>query len=297
MIQVFGHLHPDSDAVCTAVVAAHWLTHNGREARAWRIGELNKETQFIFQRANLTPPALLDMALNDCDVWLVDFTEPAQGPQSLLESNIVGIIDHHRLGGLMTRLPPEVWIKPVGSSATVLWQLMKPETLSVGHAVLMLGAILSDTVALRSPTTTDDDRRAVDALVAIAGIDLAEFTHALLAAKTDITGMSAEALLNKDIKAFTLGGKVVHIAQLELYSRTQVDAVLPELLAAMDALVARTGAGLGVLMLTEISENGSMLYFSGSALVDAEPCHVPGMLSRKKQMLPWLDERLRAESA
>ncbi|POP44652.1 inorganic pyrophosphatase [Superficieibacter electus] len=297
MIQVLGHLHPDSDAVCTAVVAAQWLTHSGRDARAWRTGELNKETQFIFQRANLTPPALLDMPLQDCDVWLVDFTEPAQGPQSLQESNIVGIIDHHRLGGLVTRLPPEVWIKPVGSSATVLWQLMQPETLCVAHAVLLLGAILSDTVALRSPTTTDDDRRAVDALAAIANIDLATFTHDLLAAKTDITGMSAHALLNKDIKAFTLAGHAVQIAQLELYSRAQVDAVLPELLEEMNAHAVRTGAELVVLMLSEISENGSVLYFSGSALADAEPRHVPGMLSRKKQMLPWLEERLRAQSA
>lgn len=297
MIHVLGHLHPDSDAVCTAVVAAQWLTHNGRDARAWRTGELNKETQFIFQRANLTPPALLDMSLQDCDVWLVDFTEPAQGPQSLLESNIVGIIDHHRLGGLITRLPPEVWIKPVGSSATVLWQLMKPETLSVAHAVLLLGAILSDTVALRSPTTTDDDRQAVNALAAIAGIDLAAFTHDLLAAKTDITGMSAQALLNKDIKAFTIAGHAVQIAQLELYSRAQVDAILPDLLEEMNTLAMRTGAELVVLMLSEISENGSLLYFSGSALADTEPCHVPGMLSRKKQMLPWLEERLRAPSA
>ncbi|KAA0349022.1 inorganic pyrophosphatase, partial [Salmonella enterica subsp. enterica serovar Typhimurium] len=97
--------------------------------------------------------------LTDRDVWLVDFTEPAQGPASLAESNVVGIIDHHRLGGLVTRLPPEVWVKPVGSSATLLWQLMSEEErsqLSAAEAVLLLGAALSDTVTLRSPTTTSD---------------------------------------------------------------------------------------------------------------------------------------------
>lgn len=293
MIHVFGHLHPDSDAVCTAVVTAQWLNQQGRDACAWRLGELNNETRFIFRAAGLTPPALLDSALDDRDVWLVDFTEPAQGPHSLPESNIVGIIDHHRLGGLITRLPPEVWIKPVGSSATLLWQLLKPETLSAAHATLLLGAIISDTVALRSPTTTGDDHLAVEALSALAGVDRETFTRDLLTAKTDISGMSADALLNKDIKAFTLAGHDVRVAQLELYSLTQVDAIRDDLRVAMDALVAQSGAALVVLMLTDITENASTLLFSGPALAEAEPCAVPGMLSRKKQLLPWLEQRLK----
>lgn len=126
MIHVFGHLNPDSDTVCTAYVAARWLTIKGQHAQAFRLGELNRETAFIFRHADLTPPPLLNDSLAGKDVWLVDFTEPAQGPASLNESNVVGIIDHHRLGGLITQLPPEVWIKPVGSSATLLWQLMTP---------------------------------------------------------------------------------------------------------------------------------------------------------------------------
>lgn len=97
--------------------------------------------------------------------WSISPSLP--GPESLTESNVVGIIDHHRLGGLVTRLPPEVWVKPVGSSATLLWQLMTEDErnqLSSAEAILLLGAVLSDTVTLRSPTTTTDDRLAVDAL-------------------------------------------------------------------------------------------------------------------------------------
>lgn len=97
--------------------------------------------------------------------WSISPSLP-EGPASLAESNVVGIIDHHRLGGLVTRLPPEVWVKPVGSSATLLWQLMTEEErsqLSAAEAVLLLGAVLSDTVTLRSPTTTSDDRLAVEA--------------------------------------------------------------------------------------------------------------------------------------
>ena len=85
----------------------------------------------------------------------------------------MGIIDHHRLGGLVTRLPPEVWVKPVGSSATLLWHLMTEDErnqLSSAEVVLLLGAVLSDTVTLRSPTTTTDDRQAVDALAQKTGV-------------------------------------------------------------------------------------------------------------------------------
>lgn len=295
MIHVFGHLNPDSDTVCTAYMAARWLTIKGRNAQAFRLGELNRETNYIFRHAGLTPPPLLDDSLAGKDVWLVDFTEPAQGPVSLNESNVIGIIDHHRLGGLITQLPPEVWIKPVGSSATLLWQLMTPtirHEISPSEAILLLGAALSDTVALRSPTTTDEDRQAVDELCSLAKVDREDFTRDLLTAKTDIVGLSADELLNKDSKLFDISGNNVLAAQLELYSLDQAEPLIDELKSAMEQRVTTSGAGLVVLMLTDISAECSRLYFAGPALTDNAPCTIAGMLSRKKQLLPWLHERL-----
>ena len=295
MIHVFGHLNPDSDTVCTAYMAARWLTIKGRNAQAFRLGELNRETNYIFRQAGLTPPPLLDDSLAGKDVWLVDFTEPAQGPVSLNESNVIGIIDHHRLGGLITQLPPEVWIKPVGSSATLLWQLMTPtirHEISPSEAILLLGAALSDTVALRSPTTTDEDRQAVDELCSLAKVDREDFTRDLLTAKTDIVGLSADELLNKDSKLFDISGNNVLAAQLELYSLDQAEPLIDELKSAMEQRVTTSGAGLVVLMLTDISAECSRLYFAGPALTDNAPCTIAGMLSRKKQLLPWLHERL-----
>lgn len=295
MIHVFGHLNPDSDTVCTAYMAARWLTIKGRNAQAFRLGELNRETNYIFRHAGLTPPPLLDDSLAGKDVWLVDFTEPAQGPASLNESNVVGIIDHHRLGGLITQLPPEVWIKPVGSSATLLWQLMTPtirHEISPSEAILLLGAALSDTVALRSPTTTDEDRQAVDELCSLAKVDREDFTRDLLTAKTDIVGLSADELLNKDSKIFDISGNKVLVAQLELYSLDQAEPLIDELKSAMEQRVTTSGAGLVVLMLTDISAECSRLYFAGPALTDNAPCTIAGMLSRKKQLLPWLHARL-----
>ncbi|KLV67230.1 manganese-dependent inorganic pyrophosphatase [Citrobacter murliniae] len=297
MIHVIGHLNPDSDAICTATMTARWLTLRGQQATAWRAGEANRETQFIFKHAGLALPELLTFPLTDQDVWLVDFTEPAQGPDSLPESNVVGIIDHHRLGGLITRLPPEVWVKPVGSSATLLWQLMADDVrsqLSPAEAILLLGAVLSDTVTLRSPTTTPDDRLAVEALTHKAGIDLEAFSCDLLSAKTSVEGMSARQLLNKDIKTFKIHGHQVCVAQLELYSLDQVDAVLDELRQEMIRYAEENHAALVVLMLTDINLGDTSLWFAGTELSDVpQPCKVEGMLSRKKQMLPWLEKHLK----
>lgn len=297
MIHVIGHLNPDSDAICTAAMTARWLTLRGQQATAWRAGEPNRETQFIFAQAGLTMPERLTFPLADLDVWLVDFTEPTQGPDSLAQSNVVGIIDHHRLGGLVTRLPPEVWVKPVGSSATLLWQLMGDEVreqLSPAESLLLLGAVLSDTVTLRSPTTTPDDRQAVDALARRAGVDLDAFSRDLLSAKTSVEGMSARQLLTKDVKTFTIHGHQVCVAQLELYALQQVDAVLDELRQEMARYAQEHQAALVVLMLTDINQGDSTLWFAGTALADVDqPCKVDGMLSRKKQMLPWLESRLK----
>ncbi|EGP3075969.1 inorganic pyrophosphatase, partial [Salmonella enterica subsp. enterica serovar Infantis] len=229
-------------------------------------------------------------------VWLVDFTEPAQGPADLPESNIIGIIDHHRLGGLATLLPPEVWIKPAGSSATVLWLLMDAEmrrTMPPTLGILLLGALLSDTVNLRSPTTTEDDIRTAAELFVLSGIKHKAFVHGLMAAKTDITGQTAGQILNKDLKTFSLAGTDVRIAQLEVSSPDQVAPLLEELRNTMAQMVVNTGAGLIVLMVTDINKCFSTLYFAGPESGNATSCSLPGMVSRKKQLLPWLEHFLR----
>jgi len=295
VIHVFGHINPDSDAICTAFVTAHWLTGRGMDARAWRLGEANRETHFIFDTAGLTLPPRLDIPLQDERVWLVDFTEPAQGPDDLLRSNIVGITDHHRLGGLITQLPPEVHIRPLGSSATLLWLLMNAEarrTLPPTLAILLLGALLSDTVNLRSPTTTEDDIRLATELGVLSGVNRRAFARDLLTAKTDVSGLSAQLLLDRDLKAFVIAGTDVRIAQIEVSSPSQVATVMDDLLAALAYLADQSGAGLAVLMLTDIRAGFSTLYFAGRESVNAASCSVPGMLSRKKQLLPWLESRL-----
>lgn len=166
-LYVFGHKNPDSDSICSALVVADWLNHLGKPAVAFRLGDLTPETRYILAAAGVQAPALLKGDLRDRKVWLVDFTDIEQGPASLLDSDVVGVIDHHRLGTLVTRNPPDVWVRAVGCCATVILQILtteKPMPLNAAQATLLLGAILSDTVALSAPTTTEQDRLAVTRL-------------------------------------------------------------------------------------------------------------------------------------
>ncbi|GBU13621.1 inorganic pyrophosphatase [Enterobacterales bacterium] len=295
MISVFGHLNPDSDTVCSALIAADWLNAQGRPARAFRLGEINPETRFILQAAGVEAPPLLEESIEDKDVWLVDFSEFEQGPASLPQSNILGIVDHHRLGTVTTRNPAEVWVQPLGSCATLLWQLITRETdqtITASQATLMLGALLSDTVALTSPTTTPVDIKAADELFAISKLNREAFISGLLAAKTDLAGMSAETLINKDAKNYHIAGLDVLLAQIEVSSFTQTDAILPQLIAAMDSQCGQNALDLFALIITDISTKNSVIYFSQNTLFDNASVPLPGMLSRKKEVLPWLTTTL-----
>ena len=219
MIYVFGHQNPDSDSICSALVTADWLTMLGKSATPFRLGEITPETAFILQQAGVNPPRLLDEDLSEKQVWLVDFTDAEQGPPSLALSNIVGIIDHHRLGTVMTQNPPDVWIRAVGCCATILWQILSCEnqlSISTSQATLMLGAIVSDTVALSSPTTTVHDIAAVKALIPISKLNYDHFVKGLLAAKTDIRGQSPHTLLMKDAKRYQINGLSVLLSQIEV---------------------------------------------------------------------------------
>lgn len=109
MIYVFAHQNPDSDSICSALATADWLNIPGKSATPFRLGKITPETAFILQQAEVEVPRLLSEDLSRTLVWLVDFTDAEQGIPSLALSNIVGIIDHHRLGTVMIQNPPDVW--------------------------------------------------------------------------------------------------------------------------------------------------------------------------------------------
>jgi len=294
-LYVFGHKNPDSDSICSALVVADWLNHLGKPAVAFRLGELTPETRYILAAAGVQTPALLKGDLRDRKVWLVDFTDVEQGPASLPDSDVVGVIDHHRLGTLITRNPPDVWIRAVGCCATVILSILTSDTpmpLSSAQATLLLGAILSDTVALSAPTTTEQDRVAVARLCAISHVDYDAFIAGLLAAKTDLSGQSAPQLLHRDAKNYRIHSVSLLLSQIEVRAMSDIDPLLPALQQALDQAKQEAGLEMAALLVTDITRHRSTLYFSSNRVLAIRQVSLPGMTSRKKEVLPWLTRQI-----
>lgn len=295
IIHVFGHRNPDSDTICSALVVADWLNYTARPARPFRLGELTPETRYILQVAGVAQPDLLADDLTNKKVWLVDFTDVEQGPLTLPDSDVIGIIDHHRVGTIVTKNPPDVWIRAVGCCATVILTILTTESpmpLSAAQAILLLGAILSDTVALSGPTTTPRDRESVAILRDIAGVDYDAFVAGLLAAKTSLEGQSATQLLHRDAKNYQIHGVSLLLAQIEVPDMSDINPHLPGLKQEMERTRREMGLEMVVLMLTDITHRHSILYFSPNDLIRSHQVSLPGMTSRKKEILPWLTDRL-----
>ncbi|ATC57371.1 manganese-dependent inorganic pyrophosphatase [Vibrio anguillarum] len=300
MIFVVGHKNPDSDSICGALVVAELLKARGLEATPVRQGEINRETQHILATAGVDQPELRTSVAGE-KVWLVDYTDLAQAPDDINQAEILGIVDHHRLGDVMTVNPLEAWIWPVGCTCTILFNLFKMENAPITRplAILMMSAILSDTVGFASPTCTPKDKEAVLALAEIAEVeDLDAFIKALLIAKTDIEGLSAAQLVEKDLKAYPFNGRDVVVGQVELATLEQVDGMIDAIQADLVRRCEEEGLAFAAVMLTDITTAQTRLLYTGEWAEKLAKHERDGMLmmentlSRKKQGWPWLQAEL-----
>lgn len=296
MIYVVGHKNPDTDSICSAIVAAELLKARGLEAQAIRQGEISRETEHVLATADAVAPELRTQVAGE-KVWLVDYSDLAQAPDDIQDAEILGIVDHHRLGDVMTINPMEAWIWPVGCTNTVLFNMFKIEGHEITPAIatLMMSAILSDTVGFASPTCTQKDKDAVMELANIAGVsDLDAFIKALLIAKTDIEGLSAAELVEKDLKGYPFNGRDVVVGQIELATLDQVNGMIDALEADLQRRCDEEGLAFAALMLTDITTSTTRLLFKGEWSSKLEGFMQNGQLmmentlSRKKQGWPWL---------
>lgn len=208
MIKVFGHKSPDTDATISAILWSWYLnTHTSFESMPFVLGTLNKETSFVLEHWKILEPALLESVSAGDDVIIVDTNNPQELFSNILETNIIQIIDHHMLaGGLSTRKPVDVTLRPVASTATVMHDLMgtHTETLPENMAGLMLSSILSDTLAFRSPTTTPHDKAVAEKLAKKLGVDIQSYTNDMFNAKSDISDFTDIGLVHLDSKKSVL---------------------------------------------------------------------------------------------
>ena len=232
-------------------------------------------------------------------VLLVDHAEQAQSVPGVEQAEIVEILDHHHIGSIETHVPVRATFDPVGSTATLVIERFRQNGMEPSRpsAMMLAGAILSDTVILNSPTSTARDHAAIEYLERALAFDAAAFGREMFEQTSDTSRTAAEDIVSGDAKEYRVGsGQTVCIAQIE----TVGDSVLErreELLAAMHSARERGSHALYVLMVTDILTKGTKLLVSGnpSPLERAFECEVrngeidlPGVMSRKKQVAPKL---------
>ena len=301
---VVGHSSPDTDSVTSAIAYAALLNAQGTEAKACMqsgAGALNPESKLVLDRFGLAAPEDISDA-GGKQVALVDFSDIAQGPANLGDAEVVAIVDHHKIGDVTTNNPILFRAEPVGCTGTVLNKMFKEAGVAIPKDVAggMLCAILSDTVNFKSPTCTDDDKAAVAELKGVAGIDDTDSLFMdMLKAKSAVAGVPAKDLLFRDYKDFDMKGNKVGVGQLELATLDQVADLREELKKAMEEVKA-DGRHSVLLMLTDVVKEGTdlvvlsddpaMIEKAFNGKLENASMWIDGMMSRKKQTVPNLQE-------
>jgi manganese-dependent inorganic pyrophosphatase len=303
MIKVFGHKAPDTDSTGSPIIWAWYLTHvKHTPAQAVLLGEPNTEAAFVLKRWNLPKPPVIDTVAPGEKVVIVDTNNPDELPSGINEADILQIIDHHKLvGGLETKAPIDITIRPLACTATLMHDLMGADTAQMPDSIkcAMLSCILSDTLEFRSPTTTPHDRAVAEKLARELGISIPDYAAELFAAKSDVSHLSDADLLRMDSKTFDVAGAKLRVSVLETTAPKVVLDRKAALMAAMPAIAAEDGAEEVLLFVVDILREEATLLIpndrvksiaekSFGATVAGDSVVLPGVMSRKKQIIPVL---------
>lgn len=308
-IKVFGHISPDTDATCTALIWAWYLsTHTTNKAEAFVLGSLNKETQFVLSRWGFSEPSLLETVGEGDQVVIVDTNNPQELLVGVEKADILQIIDHHKLvGGLSTDKPINMTIRPFASTATVMYDLMGKsvtgegaELLPENVAGLVLSCILSDTLEFRSPTTTPHDKAIAEKLAERLGVNVSDYASEMFKAKSDVSDFTDIGLVHIDSKKFEVGDKNIRVSVVETTTPDSILARRDGIVGAIGEVIKQDGDIDDVLFFvidilkeeaTVFTHNDflkSLVRASFGVNADGDTEVLPGVVSRKKQIVPVL---------
>ena len=300
-VYISGHRNPDSDSICSALAYANFKNlYEGVEAIPMRLGEVSRETQYILDYFDVEAPAFIEDIKFEGgeDLVLVDHNERGQSVPNIDDFNLVEILDHHRIADLVTEKPIYFRLEPIGSTASLVakkfFEVGKKPSKEI--AGLLCGALISDTLLFRSPTSTEEDKEILAKLVEIAEIDPEKFANDMFKAGTSIEGKSPDELLNQDFKEFNFGDNFVGIGQVFTMDFDKINEIKDELIQTMNTTVEERKYSACVLVLTDIFNETSEILVAGEKkdtiasafekeLVD-NSFDAPGVLSRKKQIVP-----------
>lgn len=300
---VLGHKSPDTDSTGSPLIWAWYLSEvKNTPAKAVLLGEPNTEAAFMLKHWGFAKPEIIADVTADDKVVIVDTNNPAELPPSINDAKIQAIIDHHMLvGGIKTKSPIDITIRPLACTATIMHDLMGADVAKAPKNIkgAMLTCILSDTLEFRSPTTTPHDRAVAEALAADLGISIPAFAAEMFAAKSDVSSFSDAELLRMDSKEYNVAGKELRVSVLETTSPKTVLDRKDSLMASMVGVAQEDGADQVLLFVVDIlNEEATLLVpndlvkqmaeASFGCKVSGDTVVLPGIMSRKKQIIPAL---------
>jgi len=300
---VFGHKSPDTDSTGSPILWAWYLNEvQASDATAVLLGEPGTEAAFMLERWDLPRPEIIGDIADGTPCVIVDTNNPAELPANIAKADIRAIIDHHKLaGGLETKGPIDVTIRPLACTATIMIDLMGEDAARMPDWArgAALTCILSDTLEFRSPTTTGHDRAVAERLAADLGIDIPSYAAEMFAAKSDVSAFSDAQLIRMDSKEYGVDGTTFRVSVLETTAPDQVLARKDSLMASMADVAAEDGVDQVLLFIVDIlSEEATLLVpndlvrrvaeKSFGASPEGDTVVLPGVMSRKKQIIPNL---------
>ena len=304
-IFIFGHKNPDTDSICASLVKERLDRKNEcNNTVAKRLGKVNKETQYVLDYLNIEAPEMLDKIEDGQEVCLVDHNEFNQSVEGIENAKILSVTDHHRIANFETSEPLYYTAKPYGCTCTILFEEYKAQGHEINkeEAILMASSIVSDTLLLKSPTTTEHDKKALTELEKIAGIDINKYGLDMLKAGTDLGDFTAEELVNLDAKNLDKDGAKFVIAQVNTVSIEDVLKRQKDLESAINSEIEKKGLQLFVLAITDILNSNSEIIALGKRIdavekafdvkLEDNKAFLQGVVSRKKQLLPNIDKNM-----
>ena len=300
---VFGHKSPDTDTICSAIVMADLQTKiRGEKVTPCRLGEINEETKFALKKFNVEAPKFIEKVEEGQKVILVDHNEFSQSVEGIENAKIEAVVDHHRINNFETSEPLFYYAQPVGCTSTILFELYNSNNIDITAqmAGLMLSAIISDTLLLKSPTTTEKDKKALEALAKIADVDVNIYGLEMLKAGTNLDKYTEDELIRLDAKKIEKEDIKYVIAQVNTVSIPDVLKRKEKIEQEINKEILAKGLSLFVFVITDIINSNSEAIVLGdrtdaiakSYEVKDNIAVMPGVVSRKKQVLPLVEKNM-----
>lgn len=302
-ILIFGHKNPDTDSICSSIVMADLQTKiRKEEVIACRLGEISEETKYVLNYFKVEKPKLIEKVEQGQKVILVDHNEFTQTVEGIENAKIDTVVDHHRINNFQTKEPLFYYAQPVGCTSTLLFELYKLNNIEIESQIagLMLSAIISDTLLLKSPTTTEKDKKVVEELAKIANVNIEEYGLEMLKAGTNLDKYLEEELIKLDAKKVETEDIKYVIAQVNTVSIPNVLKRKEKLENVINKEIISNGLSLFVFIITDIVNSNSEAIVLGDRTdlisktyeIKDNIAKMPGVVSRKKQVLPTIENNM-----